>query len=301
MSMQRKKINVAVIGAGFGGLATAALLAKEGVKVTVFEKNKGLGGRAGSLKSNGFIFDMGPSWFLIPEVFNKFFAEFGKKTSHLLKLRKLDPQYRVFYNDGSFIDITGEIKKDQSTFEKYEKGAGQSLKYYLDESKIKYELAMKSLLYKNIDSVIDILDLNLLRHLHKVNLINNMHSHVSSYFKNKKLQKLLEFNLIFLGNSPNNAPAFFSILAHTTFNLGVYYPKGGIHSVIKALEKLGKDLGVEYKYDHPIDRIVTDNGRVVSITSKGRKYKFDVIVSNADYKHTEDLLNNQDLRVYDEK
>ncbi len=295
-----------VIGAGIGGLATAALLAKDGFAVTVLEKNDYLGGRMALLKKKGFTFDMGPSWYLMPEVFETFFQEFGHTTNDFLKLRRLSPQHRIFFNDGTFVEVTGDLKKDCALFESIEPGAGEQLLRYLAASKEKYETAMQHFLYRNMDSVFDFFNLDFLKKGRELSVFESMDSYVKKFFKSEKLQQIIEYTLVFLGGSPKNTPALYSLMSHIDFNLGVWYPEGGIYSIVQAMVKLGKEYGVTYVTDAAADEIIVkpaNNGKgVVQSVRAGKKtYSADVVISNADYAHTESLLSEEKYVEYGEK
>lgn len=289
---------IAIIGSGIGGLAVASLLAKNGYNVSVFEKNEQAGGRAGLLKEKKFTFDTGPSWFMMPDIFDRYFSEFGKKTSDLLKLYPLNPQYRVFFEDKTVVDIEGDLKKDSKTLSKFEKGIYKKLKKYLKESEQRYNLAVKSVLYKNADNPLNLISGDLAKNGSNLGIFLPMHRYVSKFFKSKKVQQIIEYNLVFLGCSPDNAPSLFSIMAHVDFNLGVWYPKGGIYELVRVLVNLGKKYGVKYYFNSPVEKIITSNDKVSSLIVKGKKISFDFVVSNADYKFTEDIIDSQDKRTY---
>lgn len=296
-----KKNSIIIIGAGFGGLAAAALLAKDGYQVTVLEKNEQPGGRASSLNAKGFRFDMGPSWYMMPEVFEKFFAEFGKVPADYYKLIPLKPQYRVFFADNSHIDITGNLKKDKATFEKIEPGFSKQFDKYLNESQQKYEISMKSVLYKNMDSVFDLLTPEMAINGSQLGVFEPMHSYISKFFKHPKIQQILIYNLVFLGCSPKNAPALFSLMTHVDFNLGIWYPEGGITEVVNAIENIGKEYGVKYVYNSPVEKLILENGVITKAVTAHKTYKADIIISNADYRFTENILSDQSLRTYTEE
>lgn len=293
---------VIVIGSGFGGIATAALLAKEGYSVTVLEKNEQAGGRASKLQEKGFTFDMGPSWYMMPEVFDRFFAEFGYQTSDFFKLQKLSPQYRVYFEDKTHVDITGDFKKDAALFESFEPGAGKKLRQYLDEGELKYRIAVDSILYKNMDSILDFAkNKELAKNGSKVGVLQPMEKYITKFFKNHKLQQIMEYNLVFLGCSPHNAPALFSMMGYVDMELGVWYPEGGIYSVVEAMVKVAEEQGVRFVFNSPVTSIITTGDSVHSVETAKKTYEADFVVSNADYTHTEDLLSDQTKRNYSHK
>lgn len=289
---------IVIIGAGFGGLSAACLLAKSGYKVQVFEKNEQAGGRASVLKAQGFTFDMGPSWFMMPDVFDRFFGEFGKKTSDFLDLVHLDPEYRVVFENAEKIDVPASATKVRALFESMETGAAKKFDAYLKDSQVKYELAIKSVLYKNMDSILGLASPEMAKYSKNLDVFLPIHRLITKYFKNPKIQQILEYNLVFLGCSPDNAPALFSMMAHVDFNLGIFYPMGGMGKVVEAMVKIATDLGVKFYFDSPVDSIETDGKKVSGIKVAGKIIRADVVISNADLKVTEDILSDQSLRVY---
>lgn len=295
------KKKVIVIGSGFGGLATAALLAKDGYEVTVFEKNAKPGGRATMYSAKGFNFDMGPSWYMMPEVFDRFFAEFGKKTSDYYRLVRLKPEYRVFFGDGTREDLSGDLQKDKSLFEKLEKGSSKKLDEYLREAKIKYDVSMNSILYRNLTYPWDLVTPEIAKHAKSMHIFEPMERYIHTYFKSTKLQQILEYNLVFLGCSPQNAPALFSLISYASFKLGIWYPMGGMYEIVKAFVALGDELGVKYYYNSPVTKIITEGNKARGVVVKNTTYKADIIISNADYTHTEDLLSDQTKRSFSKK
>ena len=301
MNKRTQKKSIIILGAGFGGLAAAALLAKDGHQVTVLEKNEQPGGRASSLVAEGFRFDMGPSWYMMPEVFEKFFAEFGKKPSDYFKLVPLKPQYRVFFGDKTQLDITGDLHKDTKTFEALEPGFTQKFERYLAESKLKYDISMNSVLYKNMSSLFDLVNLDMMKLGSKMGVFEPMHSYISKFFQHPKIQQILEYNLVFLGCSPKNAPSLFSLMTHVDFNLGVWYPEGGITSLVNAVVSVGKEYGVNYVYNAPAQQLVVKDGKITEVVTPKKSYTADVIISNADYHFTESILSDRSVRTFSEK
>ncbi len=284
-----------IIGAGFGGLSLASLLAQKGYSVTILEKNDTPGGRARVWKEKGFVFDMGPSWYLMPEVFDNFFKQFGKNREDYYKLIRLDPYYRVFFAKNDVVDITSDMQSNYAAFEKIEKSSSGKLKDYLTTAEYKYNTAMNEFIYKEYTSIFDFFNKRLMTEGLKLNIFSNLDAYVKKYFQDRKIRQLLEYAMVFLGNSPFNAPALYSIMSHIDFNLGVWYPDGGMGKVVDAFVSLAEENGVQIKCGEEVTKIIVENKKAKRvITSKG-DYSADVVISNADYAHTEtDLLDTKD-------
>lgn len=292
--MKNKKI--AIIGSGFGGISAAALLAKQGYDVDVYEKNEQPGGRASVLRTKGFTFDMGPSWFMMPDVFEKFFAEAEGGNLDPLNLTRLDPAYKVFFEDKSSVEVPASAQKAAKLFESMERGAGKRFMDYLADSEVKYKIAFNSVLYKNMDNIFGLVNRDIVKHGSKLEVFLPIHKIISRYFKDTKIQQILEYNLVFLGCSPDNAPGLFSMMAHVDFNLGIWHPKGGITKVVERMVNIAKKNGAKFHYKAPVEKILVSGGKVSGIMIAGKKIKADYVVSNADYKFTEDILSDQTKR-----
>ncbi|MFA9504678.1 phytoene desaturase family protein [Natrinema sp. H-ect1] len=290
--------SVVVIGSGIGGLSTACYLADAGADVRVIEKNEQLGGRASRLEKDGFRFDMGPSWYLMPDVFERFFAEFGRTPSDYYDLEHLDPHYRIFFKDGDRVDVTPDLERTKDVFEEYERGAGEALERYLEKSKENYEVGMEHFVYEDRPRLRDYLDLDVARQARGLSLLGSMQGHVEGYFDHPKLQQIMQYTLVFLGGSPTNTPALYNLMSHVDFNLGVWYPEGGIGAVIDGITDLGRELGVEYETGRPATEIKGRTGGFEVETASG-PIPADLVVSNADYAHTEQELLTPERRGYD--
>ncbi|OLZ40239.1 phytoene dehydrogenase [Natrinema saccharevitans] len=290
--------SVVVIGGGIGGLSTACYLADAGADVRVIEKNEQLGGRASRLEKDGFRFDMGPSWYLMPDVFERFFANFGRTPGDYYDLEHLDPHYRIFFKDGDQVDITPDLERTKAIFEEYERGAGEALERYLEKSKENYEVGMEHFVYEDRPRLRDYLDLDVARQARGLSLLGSMQGHVEGYFDHPKLQQIMQYTLVFLGGSPTNTPALYNLMSHVDFNLGVWYPDGGIGAVIDGIVDLGRELGVEYETDRPATEIKGRTGGFEIETTSG-PIPADLVVSNADYAHTEQELLTPERRGYD--
>jgi phytoene desaturase len=296
---QSGKPSVTIIGAGFSGLSAAGLLAKAGFEVDVFEKNAEPGGRAGVLREAGFTFDMGPSWYLFHEVFERWFQTLGSSPAEHYELIKLDPQYRVFFDDNTIEDVFQGAKRNMETFDRIEPGAGKKLREYLRDGEIKYELSVKHFLYKNADSLFDLLkNWELVKRLPTTSTFEPMSWFISRFFRSQKLRQILEYNLIFLGCSPKNAPSLFSMMAHVDMNLGVSYPMGGFGSVVSGMESVCKQHGVRFHYNSPVTALFTTGKKITTIETPSEDYAPDYILATGDYAHCESLLTDQALRTY---
>lgn len=298
--MEKSK-KIIIVGGGIGGLSTAALLAKQGHKVTVLEKNAMLGGRARKYTENGYVFDMGPSWYMMPEVFKMYFKLLDKNIDDYLELNKLHVHYKVFYDNGNTYLINEDLENVKLQFEKAEKGAGKKLEKYLDKSKKLYDLAMDKRVFFSYKTFLPLFNPKFLLKLPIMSLIKTFHSDVSSYFKNPELQKIIEFTTVFLGGSPYNTPAFYELISHTDFNQGIFYPMGGIHEIIKAFEKVCLELGVTIITSAEVTKIEIMNGRAKKVICADSVYDADVVVCNADYRFAETQLLEKKWQTYNEK
>lgn len=293
-----------IIGAGVGGLATACILGQAGYKVTIYEKNDQPGGRAGKFTAEGFTFDTGPSWYLMPDVFEHFFELLGEDVNKLLKLTRLDPSYRVFFKDKLFgaVDIVGDASRDGDTLEALEPGARNKLRNYLEKSTYQYNLAFDQFLYKNYDSVTDFLTPRLLMHGLRMNIFSTMQKYVSKHFSSVEVQKIMQYPLVFLGASPSNAPALYSLMSHIDFNQGVSYPQGGMYKLVEVLVKLAEARGATIVYNTPVTAITVTNGLATGLKLEDDlKVSADIVISNADIAHTEQKLLNEQDRSYSDR
>jgi phytoene desaturase len=294
--LQEKK--VIVIGSGFGGLSAASLIAREGHKVIVIEKNEQPGGRASVWKKNGFTFDMGPSWYLMPDVFEKFFAEFNKKPEDYMDLIRLDPSYRVFFSQDDFIDISADMKKNYDIFEKLEPGAKQKMKEYLELSKYEYDIAMKDFIYKDYKHLTDFLKPKLIVEGTKLHMFEKLDPFVQRYFKSEKIRKILEYTIVFLGGSPYDSPALYSLMSHVDFNMGVWFPKGGMGKLVESMYKLAEEQGVKFIFNEPVEKIIIDNKVAKKVKTNKKTYDADIFIVNADYQWAESNLIEKKYRTY---
>ena len=291
--------NVFIIGSGFSSLSASCYLAKAGYKVTVIEKNSSLGGRARQFKKDGFTFDMGPSWYWMPDVFDRFFEDFNKSRSDFYELEKLNPAYKVFFGKNDSISIGDSLDKIKEIFEKEEKGSSVKLQNFMDEAENNYDIAVKDMLYKMPG--ISPLELITKKTIFKVkSFISNIRREVRKGFKSHRLKAILEFPVLFLGAKASNTPAFYSFMNYADFGLGTWQPKNGFFDLVNAMIKLGESLGVKFLTNSNVDSIEVTNKEVDSIVINGIKHDCSLIISGADYAHTESLLD-QKYRQYSDK
>jgi phytoene desaturase len=294
-----------IIGGGMGGLGSACLLAKKGYDVELFEKNSQLGGVASTFSAEGFTFDMGPSWYLMPDVFESFFALLGEKVSDYLDLVKLGPSYRIFFKDldkeHNKVDLYSDLAKDIPTLEAIEPGCGEKLKAYLEQSKLQYEIAIKDFMYRNNDTVFDFFNKETIAAGPKLHVWSKMNQYVEKYFTTDEMQKIMEYQLVFLGSSPFDTPALYNIMSHIDFNMGVYYPKGGIHEIPKALTRMAEKNGAKFHTNAPVEKIMTENGKAVGVRlASGQVHKADLVLCNANVHHAEQKLLDKHERQFSE-
>lgn len=294
--IQQKTITI--IGSGFSSLAAASYLAQSGHKVTVYEKNDSIGGRARQLKIDGFTFDMGPSWYWMPDVFERFFADFGKKTTDYYELIKLSPAYRVYFGVDEFIAIADNLPEIVATFESIEKGSGAVLEKFMLEAQSNYDIAIKDLVYRPGVSPLELITVETAKKVGQ--FFSNISRDVRNKFKNEKLIQILEFPVLFLGAKPSDTPSFYSFMNFADFGLGTWHPKTGMFDVVRGMESLATELGVKFVTNAAIEKIIVENKTAKGIVVNGTEIYSDVVLSGADYHHTETLLEEQH-RAYSEK
>jgi phytoene desaturase len=293
------KKNISIIGSGFSSLSAACYLAKMGHKVEVFEKNHDFGGRARQFKEDGFTFDMGPSWYWMPDVFERFFLDFDSEVKDFYSLKKLNPAYHVYFGKDDFIAIPDSLDKIYEVFENEEKGSSKKLKKFISRAKDNYKIAVKDMLYKMPGlSPLELISFDTIRRVGY--FFSNIKKEVHKDFKNPKLRSILEFPVLFLGAESSNTPAFYNFMNYADFGLGTWQPKNGFYDVVKAMISIGKSLGVKYNNNSNIDGIITKKNIATGIKVNGDLIKSDVVLSGADYQHTEKLLP-ENLRQYSEK
>ncbi len=289
--------NISIIGSGFSSIAASCYLAKYGYEVTVYEKNDYIGGRARQLKKDGFTFDMGPTWYWMPDVFEKFFADFNKKTSDYYKLNKLNPAYSVYFDVQDYITIVDNLEEIAIAFENIETGSGSKLKKFISKAQNNYEIAIKDLVYNPGESIFELVTPKTIGKLNQ--FLGTVSKDVKKIFKNKRLQSILEFPVLFLGAKPSNTPSFYNFMNYADFGLGTWHPEGGMYQVINGMVSLAKSLGVNFKTNSNVQKIAVIKNRAVGLWIDDYLIKSDIVLSGADYAHTEKLLPTEKRQYSD--
>jgi phytoene desaturase len=281
---------VIVIGTGFSGLSVATSLAQKGYEVTILEKNQAAGGRASVFEANGFTFDMGPSWYWMPDIFENYFNQFGKKVSDYYDLKRLDPSYNVIFENFETISLPANIQKLEELFESIETGATEKLREFLKEAAYKYKVGIGEFVWKPSKSITEFMSLKLLKDAIKLDVLKSFADHVRKYFKNPKILKIVEFPVLFLGAIPENTPALYSLMNYAEMQNGTWYPMGGMHEIIKAMVSLALEKGVKFKFNAEVTNFEINKNSAKGVYF-GREYlEADVIVASADYHHVDTLL-----------
>ncbi len=287
-----------VIGSGFAGLSAAGCLAKAGFNTKILEKNDQAGGRARQFKANGFTFDMGPSWYWMPDVFERYFALFGKKVSDYYTLKRLDPSYRVYFSKEDIYDLPATMEELFALFEKHEPGSSKHLKQFLDEAAYKYEVGINDLVYKPSRSLTEFIDARLLYGLLKMDVFKSISSQIRGKFKNKHLIDILEFPVLFLGAKPEKTPALYSLMNYADMALGTWYPDGGMHEIVKGMVAVAEEQGVEFVYEAEVKSFNMKGNSVKSVETAKGTFEADVIVGGADYHHLDQKVVPQEFKQY---
>lgn len=298
-----------IIGSGFAGLSAASFMARAGWCVTVVEKHSTPGGRARQLQEAGFTFDMGPSWYWMPDVFERYFACFGKKVSDYYTLHRLDPSYRVYWPD-SYTDVPASAKAspgqpaDLSSFKKmlnsWEEGADKKLDKFLEEAAYKYKTGIGKLVFKPGRSLTEFADWQVIKGVFKLDILSSVRTHIQKYFKHPRIRQLLEFPVLFLGALPENTPALYSLMNYADIVGGTWYPQGGMYSVVDGMYRLAKELGVNFRFNENVTRIDIVSAAVHKVITQQNEYAADVVIGNADYHFIESSLLPPESRSYTE-
>lgn len=294
------KTKVTIIGAGISSLSAASFLGKAGYEVTILEKNETIGGRGRQFKADGFVFDMGPSWYWMPEVFENFYQKFGYTTSDFYDLKRLDPSYNVFWKDGTKTGIPASIDQLYDWFETQEKGSAPKLKKFLADAQYKYEVGMNDLVFQPSLKYKEFADMRILKGFFKLQLLSSFSKYIRKYFKNEKILSLLEFPILFLGAMPKDTPALYSLMNYADISLGTWYPMGGMYHFIAAFEKIAKENGVKILTNHEVTGIKKDGKNVTHVSTIHGDIETDILISGADYQHTDDKILEKDANYSNE-
>lgn len=291
---------VIVIGTGFSGLSAAATLAKAGYEVVVLEKNAGAGGRARQFEQSGYTFDMGPSWYWMPDVFEQYFARFGKKVSDYYELVRLDPGYKIVFGENDEMAVPADMGALEAMFERYEAGSSVKLRQFLKEAAYKYQVGMNEFVFKPSNSIWEFADWRVVRSLFGLQMLTSMSKYVDKLFKNDQLRQLLKFPVLFLGATPEDTPAMYSLMNYADLALGTWYPKGGMHRIVEAMVSLAEEQGAKIYYNQNVREIRTQSGKAKRVITDAGEWEADVVVAGADYHHVEQQLLREEDRVYTE-
>jgi len=289
--------HITIIGSGFAGLSAAAYMAKEGHQVTVIEKNEQAGGRARSFESAGFTFDMGPSWYWMPDIFESFFKDFGKQPNDFYQLIRLDPSYQVLWEDLQ-LPLPANFTELKAVFESLEKGAGNQLELFLKEAAYKYEVGIHKFVEKPGLSITEFFTLDVAKSVFKIDLLTSIHTHVRKYFSNPKLIQIAEFPILFLGALPKNTPALYSLMNYADMKLGTWYPMGGMTELVKGMQQLAMNLGVQFKFNESVLSFEYQNKSISKIRTDKNTYPTDAVIAACDYHHIETAVLASTYRNY---
>jgi phytoene desaturase len=300
--MNTEKVKkIVIIGSGFAGLSAACYLSQEGHDVTVLEKNDQSGGRARVWYKDGFTFDMGPSWYWMPEVFEQFFCHFGATTADFYDLKRLDPSYRINYSGNEFINVPASIEEIKRIFEQKEKGSAKKLAIFLSDAEYKYKAAMSDYVERISDSIAEFFDIRLISKSFQLRLLQSLRSEVRTKFKHPHLVSLLEFPSLFLGSTPDHTPAMYTMMNYTDLVLGTWYPMGGMNRIVQAMTKIATDNRAKILLDQEVIKIEIKKGKVKQVHTKLKAFEADIVIAGSDYHHTEQKLLEPQYRSYDEK
>lgn len=294
-----RKRKVGVIGSGFAGLSAAALLAKQGHEVTILEKNDQPGGRARVWEKDGFVFDMGPSWYWMPEVFENYYQIFGKTTADFYELKRLDPAYRIYLPKQEKMDVPASQQELIALFENKEPGSGKLLEEFLKDAEYKYKTAMSEYVHRISDSVTEFFDFKLLIKSFQLQIFQSLRNEVRKKFTHPALVSMLEFPVLFLGSTPDKTPAMYSMMNYADLVLGTWYPMGGMHQIVKAFVRIAEEQGVTILLNHEVQKIEIKKNKAKAVYASGKTFEADLIVAGSDYHHTEQYLLDEEYRTYD--
>lgn len=292
---------ISVIGGGFSGLSAACYLAKDGHEVTLLEKHKMVGGRCRYFERDGFLFDMGPSWYWMPDVFDNFFNDFGHQTSDFYELKRLDPSYQIFWEDQTSTSLPADFEELCTLFESLEKGAGNQLRKVMKNAEIKYRVGMNDLVMKPGNNMVEYANGKVLKGLAQLHLLTSVTKYFKKYFKHPKILEILEFPVLFLGAKPSNIPALYTLMNYADLKLGTWYPMGGMYKIVEGMEKVAVEQGVKILKDHEVQSVEIKENAIRSIQTNYGSFENDIVVNSADYHFFEQKILPKTHRMYNQK
>ncbi|WKN42879.1 phytoene desaturase family protein [Tunicatimonas pelagia] len=290
--------SVVVIGAGFSGLSAASYLAQAGFDVTVVEKHNIAGGRARFFQEQGFTFDMGPSWYWMPDVFDRYFASFGKQVSDYYNLVRLDPSYRVVFDKDDFLDLPASLSELRSLFESLETGSSHMLDKFLEQAAYKYDVGMNNLVYKPSRSLTEFVSAQLLYDILRMDVFKSFYKHIRSFFTNDQIIRIMEFPILLLGALPQNTPALYSLMNYADIQLGTWYPMGGMHKIVSGMQQLAEELGVKFEFGQNVESFAFEGNKITEVITEKTSFVPDLVVGSADYHFIESTLLPPTHRSY---
>ncbi len=281
-------------------MSAASFMAKAGWEVTVLEKHPGPGGRARQLQQQGFTFDMGPSWYWMPDVFEHYFSSFGKNTQQYYTLQRLDPSYRI-YRENNYSDIPADLYAFKKMLDQWEPGAGGRLDRFLKEAAFKYKTGMQKLVFKPGQSITEFLDTDVIKGIFRLDIFTSIKKHIHKYFKHPHIRQLLEFPILFLGALPENTPALYSLMNYADIVGGTWYPQGGMYSIVQAMHKLATSLGVQFHFNQNVTHIEVKAATAQTVHAGNHYWEADVVIGGADYHFIENNLLPPNYRSYSQQ
>jgi phytoene desaturase len=293
-------LNISIIGAGFSGLSSAAYLAKAGHDVNVYETHGIAGGRARKFEDRGFVFDMGPSWYWMPDVMENFFKDFSVDINSLLTLKRLDPSYRLYFGKDDHLNMPADYTDLRIVFESIEKGSADALDKFLEEAEVKYAYGMNEFVQKPALKVSEFMSGKILRSIPKMHLLRSFSKHLNQYFKHPKIRQILSFPVLFLGATPQNTPALYSLMNYADIKLGTWYPMGGMYKLVEAMKLVAESQGANFHFNSAVKSISTNHGSVNGLLLNSQFVSTDVLIASADYHHVEQTLLPENDRSYSE-
>lgn len=294
-------MKVDIIGTGFSSLTAACFLAKKGIQVEVHEKNDSVGGRARVFKSDGFTFDMGPSWYWMPDMIDKIFKDLGEERSDYFELIRLDPAYQVFWGDNSVTKIPAQMEDLCLEFDRMEEGGGDRLKAFLADAAIKYKVGTEKFLEKPGLRISELIDMEVFKNFFKLDLLKSVEADVSKRFQSEKARSILRFPVLFLGEMPQRIPSLYTLMNYADLKLGTWYPKGGMHELVKALYEIAKKNGARFHFNSEIKEFVCSSKKIEALDFGKFRKGVDHVIAGADYNHVEQQLIPSKFRRYDDE